>query len=63
MQLPDVVTQLVLPGTATVMESVIRVPVAALMRRTLRSPGEAVGVKITWPIFVDDFARDGVIVA
>jgi hypothetical protein len=53
----------VFPGTATVIVSIIRVPVAALIRRTLRSPGDAVGVKITLPIFVDDFEREGVIVA
>jgi hypothetical protein len=62
-QVPEVVLQLVSPGTVTVMASVISEPVAALMRRTLRRPGEDVGVKIILPTFVDDLEREGVIVA
>ena len=63
------VEQEVCSGTATVMLSVIKEPVAALIKLTERFPGEAVGVRIILPTFgfraplVEFFASDGVIVA
>jgi hypothetical protein len=51
------------------MLSVIVLPVAALIKRTERSPGDVVGVRIILPTFairpplVEFLARDGVIVA
>jgi hypothetical protein len=52
-----------------VMLSLIKSPVAALIKLTERFPGEVVGVRMIlptfgiWPLLVEFLASDGVIVA